>query len=70
MNRVGTYLARLAEAEVYCIKGVLLLRQAIPDTLQAKACFQQALAIARREERLRRPQRLLRALPQFDDFSP
>jgi predicted ATPase len=29
---------------------VLLLRQAVPDTAQAEACFQQALAIARRQQ--------------------
>jgi predicted ATPase len=34
------------EAELYRLKGELLLRQAIPDTPQAEACFQQALAIA------------------------
>ena len=28
----------------------MLLRQAIPDVLQAEACFQQALAIARRQQ--------------------
>jgi predicted ATPase len=28
----------------------LLLRQAVPDTAQAEACFHQALAIARRQQ--------------------
>ena len=28
----------------------MLLRQAVPDTPQAEACFQQALAIARRQQ--------------------
>jgi predicted ATPase len=28
----------------------LLLRQAVPDVAQAEACFQQALAIARRQQ--------------------
>jgi len=37
-------------AEAYRIKGELLLRQAIPDASQALACFQQALAIARRQQ--------------------
>ena len=37
-------------AEVYRLQGVLLLRQVIPDAAQAEACFQQALAIARRQE--------------------
>jgi predicted ATPase len=36
-------------AEVYRIQGELLLRQAVPDVPQAEACFQQALAIARRQ---------------------
>jgi predicted ATPase len=33
---------RYSEAEVYSIKGELLLQQAIPDMPQAEACFQQA----------------------------
>jgi predicted ATPase len=37
------------EAELYRLKGVLLLGQTIPDARQAEACFQQALAIARRQ---------------------
>jgi predicted ATPase len=37
-------------AEAYRLQGALLLRQAIPDTAQAEACFQQALAIARRQQ--------------------
>jgi predicted ATPase len=36
------------EEEVYRLKGELLLRQAVPDTPQAEACFQQAMAVARR----------------------
>jgi predicted ATPase len=35
-------------AEAYRLQGVLLLQQAVPDTAQAAACFQQALTIARR----------------------
>ena len=38
------------EAELYRIKGELLLRQAVPDAPQAEACFQQALAVARRRQ--------------------
>jgi predicted ATPase len=38
------------EAELYRLKGELLLRQAVPDGTQAEACFQQALAIARRQQ--------------------
>ena len=34
-------------AETYRLQGVLLLRQPTPDTVQATACLQQALAIAR-----------------------
>jgi tetratricopeptide (TPR) repeat protein len=34
-------------AEVYRLKGELLLRQAVPDTSQAEGCYQLALVIAR-----------------------
>jgi predicted ATPase len=34
------------EAELYRLKGVLLLQRSTPETLQAEACFQQALAVA------------------------
>jgi predicted ATPase len=37
-------------AEVHRVQGELLLRQAVPDESQAVACFQQALAIARRQQ--------------------
>jgi predicted ATPase len=37
-------------AEAYRLQGTLLLRQAIPDAVQAEACFQQALAIARHQQ--------------------
>jgi predicted ATPase len=37
-------------AEAYRLQGELLLRQALPDVAQAEACFQQALAIARRQQ--------------------
>jgi len=37
-------------AEAYRLQGELLLRQAVPDVAQAEACFQQALAIARRQQ--------------------
>jgi predicted ATPase len=47
---VNTTGERYYEAEVYRIKGALLLQQAIPDTRQAEACFQQALPIARRQQ--------------------
>jgi predicted ATPase len=41
---------RVYEAEMYRIKGELLLQQAIPDAPQAEACFQQALAVARHQQ--------------------
>jgi len=37
-------------AEAYRLQGALLLRQAAPDVAQAEACFQQVLAIARRQQ--------------------
>ena len=37
-------------AEAYRIQGELRRRQAVPDTAQAEACFQQALAIACRQQ--------------------
>jgi adenylate cyclase len=38
------------EAELYRLKGELLLMQAIPDEQQAEACFRQALDIARQQQ--------------------
>ena len=35
---------------MYRLQGVLLLRQAAPDAAQAEDCFQQSLAIARRQQ--------------------
>jgi predicted ATPase len=37
-------------AELSRLQGALLLRQAVPDVPQAEACFQQALAVARRQQ--------------------
>jgi predicted ATPase len=37
-------------AEAYRLQGALLLRQAVPEAAQAEACFQQALAISRRQQ--------------------
>ena len=37
-------------AEAYRLQGALLLRQALPEAAQAEACFQQALAVARRQQ--------------------
>jgi predicted ATPase len=36
--------------EAYRLQGELLLRQAVPDTAQAEACFHQALSLARRQQ--------------------
>jgi predicted ATPase len=38
------------EAEVCCLRGVLLLRQAGTPQDEAEACFQQALDVARRQQ--------------------
>ena len=37
-------------ARAYLLQGELLLRQIVPAVVQAEACFQQALAIARRQQ--------------------
>jgi predicted ATPase len=37
-------------AETHRLQGEFLLRQATPDTVQAETCFQQALALARRQQ--------------------
>jgi predicted ATPase len=39
-----------ALTEAYRLQGALLLQQANPDAARAEACFQQALAIARRQQ--------------------
>jgi predicted ATPase len=41
---------RYYAAELYRLKGALLLQQAVPDAAQAAACFHQALAIARQQQ--------------------
>ena len=41
---------RYYAAELYRLKGALLLQQAVPDAAQAEACFHQALAIARQQQ--------------------
>jgi predicted ATPase len=41
---------RFYEAELYRLKGELLLQQAVPDAPQAEACFQQAHAVALRQQ--------------------
>ena len=47
---VDTTGERHTEAELHRLHGELLLRQAVPDAPQAEACFQQSLAIARRQQ--------------------
>jgi predicted ATPase len=37
-------------AEAYRLQGELRLRQALPEVVQAEACFQQALALARQQQ--------------------
>jgi predicted ATPase len=41
---------RVYEAELHRLQGELLLHQEPPDAVQAERCFQQALAIARRQQ--------------------
>src|SRR4029450_7189892 len=41
---------RYYEAELHRLKGELLLQHAVPEVADAEACFQQALAIARRQQ--------------------
>jgi predicted ATPase len=41
---------RYYAAELYRLKGALLLQQTVPDAAQAVACFQQALDIARQQQ--------------------
>jgi predicted ATPase len=41
---------RLFEAEIYRLKGELLLKQATPSEPEAEGCFHQALDIAHRQE--------------------
>jgi class 3 adenylate cyclase/predicted ATPase len=47
---VEQYEERWWEAEVYRLRGVLLLRQTGTPQAEAEACFQQALDVARRQE--------------------
>ena len=41
---------RYYEAELHRLKGAFFLRQAVPDSAQAEACFDQALDIARQQQ--------------------
>jgi predicted ATPase len=42
--------ARWYQAELYRLKGALLLRRMVPDAVQAEACFHQALDVARQQQ--------------------
>ena len=50
LAHVDTTGERYCAAEVYRLKGELLLRQAIPDETQAETCLHQALDIARHQQ--------------------
>jgi predicted ATPase len=39
-----------SEAELYRLKGELLLRRTVPDVQQAESCFHQAITIARSQQ--------------------
>ena len=41
---------RWCEAELYRLRGELLLQHAVPQPGEAEACFQQALGVARRQQ--------------------
>ena len=47
---VATSTARWWEAELYRLRGELLLQHAVAQPEEAEACFQQALAVARRQQ--------------------
>jgi predicted ATPase len=50
LTLVATMEARWWEAELYRLKGELLLQLPLPDVPQADTCFQQALDVARRQQ--------------------
>jgi predicted ATPase len=50
LEAVQTKEERLYEAEVYRLKGALLLQQSAAQQTEAEACFQQALTVARRQQ--------------------
>jgi predicted ATPase len=41
---------RQHEAEIYRLKGELLLMQGVPDTQEAENCLHQAVAVARQQQ--------------------
>jgi predicted ATPase len=50
LTRVETTGERLYAAELYRLKGQLLLARSLDNCTEAEACFQQALALARRQQ--------------------
>jgi len=50
LSRLQITGARFYEAELYRIKGELLLRQAVPDKELAETCFDKAIEVARRQQ--------------------
>jgi predicted ATPase len=50
LTLIDTTEERWWEAELYRLKGTLLLQLPNPDAAQGEACFQRALAVARRQE--------------------
>jgi predicted ATPase len=50
LERVDAHGERYSEAELYRLKGELLLQQALPDMPQAETCFQRAIDVARRQQ--------------------
>jgi predicted ATPase len=49
-NLVEQQEQRWWEAEIHRLRGIVLLRQAVPQPDEAEACFQHALDVARRQE--------------------
>jgi predicted ATPase len=47
---VEQYEERLWEAEIYRLRGILLLRQPGTPQAEVEACFQQALDVSRRQQ--------------------
>jgi class 3 adenylate cyclase/predicted ATPase len=50
LERVDAHGERYSEAELYRLKGELLLQQALPDMPQAETCFQRAIDVARGQQ--------------------
>jgi predicted ATPase len=50
LARLGKSEVQWWEAELHRLKGTLLLQHAVAQPEEAEACFQQALAVARRQQ--------------------